>query len=129
MKKVICTLLVALLAFTMLGSTAFAEREYPSRTIEFVIPFGAGGSADLFARSFADLLSSKLGVNVNAVNKPGAGGVTGLTYVEDAEADGYTICLVTPSMHIAEAKGIYDFRGKFQPIALMEQDIYVVQLI
>ena len=129
MKKTMCSLLIVLLVLTMIGGTALAERTYPSRTIEFVIPFGAGGSADLFARSFADLLSSKLGVNVNAVNKPGAGGVTGLTYVEDAEADGYTICLVTPSMPIAEAKGLYDFRGKFQPISLMEQDVYVVSVL
>ena len=129
MKKTILGLLAALLVFALIGGTALAERTYPSRTIEFVIPFGAGGSADLFARSFADLLSAKLGVNVNAVNKPGAGGVTGLTYVEDADADGYTICLVTPSMPIAEAKGLYDFRGKFQPIALMEQDVYVVSVL
>ncbi|MBQ8130103.1 MAG: tripartite tricarboxylate transporter substrate binding protein [Clostridia bacterium] len=128
MKKNFVAILVALLVLALAGGV-LAERAYPSRTIEFVVPFGAGGSADIFARSFADLLSAKLGVNINTVNKPGAGGVTGLTYVEDQDADGYTLCLVTPSMAIAEAKGLYDFRGKFQPIALMEQDIYVISVL
>ena len=103
--------------------------DYPSRTIEFVVPFGAGGSADMFARSFAEQVSSETGANVNVVNKEGAGGVTGLTYVSEQEADGYTFCLVTPSMPIAEAKGRFDFTGGFIPIAMMEADVYVVSVL
>ena len=129
MKKTVLALVAALLVLAMMGSIAVAERAYPSRTIEFVIPFGAGGSADIMARAFAEILSAKIGVNVNAVNKPGAGGVTGLTYAEDADADGYTICLVTPSMPIAEAKGLYAFREKFQPIIQLAQDVYVVSVL
>ena len=129
MKKNLIALLIALLVLSAAGNAFAAERAYPSRTIEFVIPFGAGGSADIMARAFAEILAGKLGVNVNAVNKPGAGGVTGLTYAEDQEADGYTICLVTPSMPIAEAKGLYDFRGKFQPIVQLAQDVYVISVL
>ena len=129
MKKSILAILIALLVLAASGSGLAAERAYPSRTIEFVIPFGAGGSADIMARAFGELLSAKLGVNVNAVNKPGAGGVTGLTYAEDQEADGYTICLVTPSMPIAEAKGLYEFRAKFQPIVQLAQDVYVISVL
>lgn len=103
--------------------------DYPTRTIEFVVPFGAGGSADIFARSFAELVSSETGANVNVVNKEGAGGVTGLTYVSEQEADGYTFCLVTPSMPIAEAKGRFEFTEGFTPIAMMEADVYVVSVL
>lgn len=111
------------------GDNSGAALDYPSRTIEFVVPFGAGGSADLFARSFADLVSRETGANVNVVNKEGAGGVTGLTYVSEQDADGYTFCLVTPSMPIAEAKGRFDFSGSFTPIAMMEADVYVVSVL
>lgn len=127
MKKLM-TVLVMMLVLS-LACTAFAAEAYPSRTIEFVVPFGAGGSADIFARSFAELLAKKLDVNVNVVNKAGAGGVTGLAHSEDQDADGYTICLVTPSMPIAEAKGTYAFNEKFQPVALMEEDIYVISVL
>lgn len=105
------------------------ESDYPSRTIEFVVPFGAGGSADIFARSFAELLSSETGANVNVVNKEGAGGVTGLTYVSEQDADGYTLCLVTPSMPIAQAKGRFAFSDEFVPVAMMEADVYVVSVL
>ena len=111
------------------GGSDSPTLDYPSRTIEFVVPFGAGGSADMFARSFADLVSQETGTNVNVVNKEGAGGVTGLTYVSEQEADGYTFCLVTPSMPIAEAKGRFDFSGSFTPIAMMEADVYVVSVL
>lgn len=128
MKKTM-TVFVMLLALALACTSAFAAEAYPSRTIELVVPFGAGGSADIFARSFAELLAKNLGVNVNVVNKPGAGGVTGLSHAEDQDADGYTICLVTPSMPIAEAKGTYAFNEKFQPVALMEEDIYVISVL
>lgn len=129
MRKGFSGFIALLMVMMLMTSVGSAEQQYPSRTIELVVPFGAGGSADIFARSFAELLSAKLGVNINTVNKPGAGSVTGVTYAEDQEADGYTLCLITPSITIAEAKGLYDFRSKFQPIALMEQDVFVVSVL
>lgn len=111
------------------GESKGGQPDYPSRTIEFVVPFGAGGSADIFARSFAELLSSETGANVNVVNKEGAGGVTGLTYASEQEADGYTLCLVTPSMPIAQAKGRFAFSDEFVPVAMMEADVYVVSVL
>lgn len=130
MKKVFSVILVLVLVLGMAGCSAGqSSQKYPSRNIEFVVPFAAGGSADLFARSFADLLAAQTGVTVTVNNKEGAGGVTGLTYAGEQDADGYTICLVTPSMPIAQVKGKVDFQNDWIPIACMEQDIYVISVL
>ena len=54
------------------ASVTFAQ--YPERAIEFVIPFDAGGGADIEGRLLADEMSDILGVPVVPVNRPGAGG-------------------------------------------------------
>jgi len=56
--------------------------EFPNGPIEFVIPFGAGGGADIEGRLLAKEMSKVLGVPVTPVNKPGAGGIVGGNYFE-----------------------------------------------
>ncbi len=72
--------------------------QYPQRTIEFVIPFDAGGSADIEGRLLADEMSEILGVTVAPVNRPGAGGALAYSYVNDADADGYTVMWTSTSI-------------------------------
>lgn len=129
MKKFVCVCLIIATILTLTACGAGKTDAYPSRNIEFVVPFGAGGSADIFARSFADLLAKETKVNVTVNNKEGAGGVTGMTYAGEQDNDGYTIALVTPSMPIAEVKGKLDFQKDWIPIACMEQDIYVISVL
>lgn len=59
--------------------------------IEFVIPFGAGGGADIEGRLLAEEMAKVLGVTIVPVNKPGAGGAVTYTYVKNAKPDGRTI--------------------------------------
>jgi len=68
-----------------------AAAEFPARAIEFVIPFGAGGGADIEGRLLAKEMSKVLGQPVVAVNKPGAGGAVTYTYVKNAKPDGYVV--------------------------------------
>ena len=68
-----------------------AAAEFPERAIEFVIPFGAGGGADIEGRLLAREMSKVLGQPVVAVNKPGAGGAVTYTYVKNAKPDGYVV--------------------------------------
>jgi tripartite-type tricarboxylate transporter receptor subunit TctC len=93
-KRVV--LLVCIVAFTLLVSvtTALAADKFPARPIEFIVPYTAGGSTDLIARVFASSLEKLLGGTVLVVNKPGAGGVIGFTYIATARADGYTMGVV-----------------------------------
>lgn len=138
MKRFLGFILTVALVFGMVsyaigeqGGTALIEElskqlNYPSRTMEMVIPFGAAGSADICFRSVGDVMSKMLKKNISIANKPGAGAVTGLRYALEQEADGYTLCAVTPSMPIAEAKGAFPFSEEFVPVALMEMDLFVV---
>ena len=75
-----------------------ADAQYPERNIEFVIPFDAGGSADIEGRLLAEEMSAVLGVTVAPVNRPGAGGALAYSYVNDADPDGYTVMWTSTSI-------------------------------
>jgi tripartite-type tricarboxylate transporter receptor subunit TctC len=66
-------------------------QDYPTRPIEFVVPWGPGGGADQVARKLAKLMEPKLKVSMPVVNVPGATGQTGLTKMLTAPADGYSV--------------------------------------
>jgi tripartite-type tricarboxylate transporter receptor subunit TctC len=70
---------------------AALAQEYPSRPIEFIVPWGPGGGADQVARKLAKLMEPKLKVSMPVVNVPGATGQTGLTKMLTAPADGYSM--------------------------------------
>ena len=65
--------------------------EYPTREINFLIPFGAGGSADLLGRALASAAEKILGQPIIPINKPGAGGGIMYTALKEAKPDGYTV--------------------------------------
>ncbi|HCY16077.1 MAG: ABC transporter substrate-binding protein [Curvibacter sp. GWA2_64_110] len=81
-----------------LGTTAslvLAQDAYPSKPIKLVVPYAAGGPADMLARMVAEKLGPRLGQPVVIDNKPGAGGHTGAEVVAKGPADGYTLVLAT----------------------------------
>ncbi|AXB41250.1 tripartite tricarboxylate transporter substrate binding protein [Amycolatopsis albispora] len=85
---------VAVCAAALLTSCAAAAetaQTFPGRSIDYVVPFAAGGSTDIAARAGAEALSDRLGVPVNVINKPGADQIIGVSSVRSAEADGYTL--------------------------------------
>ncbi|MGM7722230.1 tripartite tricarboxylate transporter substrate binding protein [Metabacillus sp. Hm71] len=66
--------------------------DYPTRQIELVVPFAAGGGVDLAARAVADYVSQEWDQPVVVTNKPGGGGIIGAQYaLKEAKADGYTV--------------------------------------
>ena len=92
MKK-LSTLLTALLfSLAVLPMAAFAA-DYPTKPITLVVPYGAGGSADLAGRTLATAAQDALGQPVLVVNKTGASGATGSAFVQKAKPDGYTLLL------------------------------------
>jgi tripartite-type tricarboxylate transporter receptor subunit TctC len=74
-------------------SSTLVAQEYPSRPIEFIVPWGPGGGADQLARKLAKLMEPRLKVSMPIVNVPGATGQTGLTKLQTAPADGYSIAV------------------------------------
>jgi tripartite-type tricarboxylate transporter receptor subunit TctC len=70
-----------------------AQEKFPSRPVDFIVPWGTGGGADAMARQIATLAQPVLGVALPASNVPGAAGNTGLAQVLNGKADGYTIAV------------------------------------
>lgn len=72
-----------------------AQEKYPSRPIEFIVPWGPGGGADQVARKSAQLMEKDLGASLPVINVPGATGQTGLNKMLTSPADGYTMSVMT----------------------------------
>ncbi|MDR1709092.1 MAG: tripartite tricarboxylate transporter substrate binding protein [Candidatus Accumulibacter sp.] len=86
MKRVLALLS---LAVTFAGPSFAAD--WPARNINLTVPYGAGGTTDLTGRSIANGMSKKLGVTINVINTPGAGGSAGSLNVQNAKVDGYNL--------------------------------------
>jgi tripartite-type tricarboxylate transporter receptor subunit TctC len=76
---------------TTFSSIAFSQSTYPNKPINFIVPYGAGGSADSRSRQIAQKLSVLLKQPIVVDNKPGAGGNIGTEFIARAAPDGYTI--------------------------------------
>ena len=82
----------------VVGLAAFvaaAQEKYPSRPIEFIVPWGPGGGADQVARKSGKMMEDDLKVSFPVVNVPGATGNTGMTKLLAAQPDGYSISVMT----------------------------------
>jgi tripartite-type tricarboxylate transporter receptor subunit TctC len=83
----------------MLAAAAFAgpvrAQNYPNRPVRVVVPFAAGGMADITTRLLSEKLGEKLGERIIIENEPGAGGIVAARQVLSAAADGYTLTLIT----------------------------------
>lgn len=101
-----------------------AQDAYPSKPVKLVVPYAAGGPADLLARSVAEKLGARLGQPVVIENKPGAGGHTGGELVARGPADGYTLVLATIAHNGAVAlypKLRYDPMKELKPVILLAE--------
>jgi tripartite-type tricarboxylate transporter receptor subunit TctC len=78
------------------GSGAAPAQDYPARTVRIIVPFPAGGTADIVPRVVGDLLSRKWGQPVIIENRTGAGGNIGAETAYKAEPDGYTLLSAPP---------------------------------
>src|SRR5215831_1489420 len=114
----------------LLPRAAFAK--YPERPIRMVVPFAAGGNADIVGRVVGERMSAALGQPVVIDNRAGAGGSIGAEAVARAEADGYTLLVgsngpltVNP---FVQAKLGYDPLKDFAPIALTSYVPHVIIL-
>lgn len=108
----------ALAAAFMTAGTAVVADEYPSRPVEIIVPYGAGGSSDIVARLVQQALEGTFPQPLVIVNKPGAAGSLGTREAKDAEADGHTLLSTHIGMSINEVLGVTDFNYEdFTPIA------------
>jgi len=117
-------------AFVAVG--AQAQEAWPAKPIRFVVPYLAGGTTDLVARTTGDYVSKKLGQSVVVENRPGAGGNIGMEAVAKAAPDGYTIgfgAISTNALnpHIYK-KMAFDPRKDFTGVSLLGYSTIVLEV-
>jgi len=86
--------LIAFLSPVLLALPATAQT-YPNRVVKLVVPFGAGGPADVFARILAQHLTDETKQSFIVEDRPGAGSVIGTDYVAKSKPDGYTLLVMS----------------------------------
>ncbi len=124
-RRLILGLLPALFTlFAAPASAADAEAgNFPQRSIELVVPWQAGGGADVIARSFSSAVAKHLPQPVVVVNKPGASGAIGIGDVIRAQPDGYRLVLATSELVILRHLGMAKFSyTDLTPIAGLNSD-------
>lgn len=102
------------------GTAANGGDAYPDKPIRVIIPFGPGGLADVTMRIAGEALGENLGQRLVMENRPGAGGVAATTTMLNADADGYTLIVLTNGTSIAETLFEdlpYDITGELVPIS------------
>jgi len=124
-------LLAAAVVVNSLYSGAAPAHEWPVRPLTMVVPFAAGGGADLLGRILAPPLSELLGQPVTIENVGGGGGVTGSLRVSRAPPDGYQFVLGTTGTHAHSQSlyknPLYHAATDFTPVALVaEQPILLI---
>jgi tripartite-type tricarboxylate transporter receptor subunit TctC len=109
------------LTFLFVCASAFAQG-FPSRPIQFIVPYPPGGSNDVLGRALATRLASKFGQPVVVENRGGGGGVIGADALAKAPADGYTIGIISSSFTTSAAvqpRLPFDPVKSFSPVALI----------
>ena len=117
--------LVAAAAAALALAAAPVRADYPDRPIHLVVPFPAGGGADILARTIMPRVARELGTTIVVETRPGAGGNVGAEYVARAAPDGYTLLYGTNGTH-AINRALYgslafDPVRDFAPVSRMTQ--------
>jgi tripartite-type tricarboxylate transporter receptor subunit TctC len=106
----IARLIAALAAATLLASHPASAQSYPtrpvkitSRPVKIIVPFAAGGPADIYARTIGERLQAVLGQSFVVENRPGGGAIVGTDAVAKSPADGYTLLMMSNTHTVNES--------------------------
>ena len=99
-KRALAAIAALSLATFSFATAAFAQ-DFPKRPITMIVPFAAGGTSDVIARTVAEQMGIALGQTIVIENVAGAGGSTALARASRAEPDGYTIAIGNAGTHAA----------------------------
>lgn len=128
-RRAIVKGLTAVPAATLVGHGAWAAA-YPERPIHFIVPFAAGGNADIVGRIMGEVVYGALKQPVVVDNKPGAGGAVGAELAARSAADGYTMLVASNGPmtvnQFVNAKLTYDPFKDFAPVMLSSYVPHVI---
>src|SRR4030088_1844312 len=114
-----CRRFALALAATLLAAPCLAQ-DYPTRPVRIIVPFGAGGPADVAARLVGNILQEKFGQPFVVENRTGAGGVIGTVEAAKAVPDGYTLLMMSNTQTANESmipQRKYELMRDLVPIA------------
>jgi len=113
----------AALAMTaLLPLSQAAHAAYPDHPINFIVPWGAGGGADLLARTSSKIMETSLGVSLPVINVPGADGMVGMTKLLTSPADGYSVAVLIGDTYALLTRKNPPFKlDQIIPLAVMIQ--------
>jgi tripartite-type tricarboxylate transporter receptor subunit TctC len=123
---------VATVLATPILATQCLAQDYPTRPVRIVVPFGAGGPADVNARLIGNVLQEKFGQAIVVENRTGAGGVIGTQEVVKSPPDGYTLLMMSNTQTANEslmspAQRKYELMRDLVPIApINSSDLVIV---
>jgi tripartite-type tricarboxylate transporter receptor subunit TctC len=110
---------VPVILFSLYLSEVPAQ-QYPSKPVRIIVPFGAGGPADIYARYLAQRLQDPMGQSFVVDDRPGAGSIIGTDLVAKSPSDGYTLLLMSNTHTVNESlvpKKPFALMKDFVPIA------------
>jgi tripartite-type tricarboxylate transporter receptor subunit TctC len=90
-------------AVACLATSALAQTAYPTKPVKIVVPYSAGGPADIYARFVGDRLQKTLGQPFVIENRPGAGAIIGTDMVAKSPPDGYTLLMMSNTHTVNES--------------------------
>jgi tripartite-type tricarboxylate transporter receptor subunit TctC len=88
------TLAAAIASIATLGMSSAKAAGYPDHPVNFIVPWGPGGGADLLARTTGKIMGQDLGASFPVINVPGATGMVGMTKLLTSPADGYSLAVL-----------------------------------
>jgi tripartite-type tricarboxylate transporter receptor subunit TctC len=100
-------------------SAAAWSQSYPSKPVKIIVPYGVGGSADVYARYLGAKLQDSVGQSFVVENRPGAGSIVGTDVVAKSDPDGYTLLMMSNTHTVNETlipKKPFDLMRDFAPI-------------
>jgi tripartite-type tricarboxylate transporter receptor subunit TctC len=122
--------LALLVIVLMAGATSAWAQSYPTKPVRVIVPFGAGGPADVYARVLAQHLQEALKQNFVIENRPGAGALIGTSEVAKSAPDGYTLLVMSNTHTTNESlipKRPYELMRDFVPVSpINESDVMMV---
>jgi tripartite-type tricarboxylate transporter receptor subunit TctC len=110
MKKLLMVSLLVVLVISTLSTSVFAgKKDYPTKSIQVVVPAGAGGDTDMNARMLGKYLEKELRKPMVIINVNGGGGTLGSRKVKDSAPDGYTVLFYHPGLLLNKLMGLVDY--------------------
>ena len=116
-RTLLARVVLALLILSS-GSAAWSQ-SYPSKPVKIIVPFGVGGSADVYARYLGAKLQDSVGQSFVVENRPGGGSIVGSDAVAKSDPDGYTLLMMSNTHTVNETlipKKPFELMRDFAPI-------------